>query len=624
MLNNMKFYDFMHRQILVLLALFVGTGTGYLYIGYLYTSFFPELLWYLLLVGISFWGYRLHKVFLDDMSIEQKEQWLGQLRYFLFIYFSMWTIMFVLYVSRHEMELHYIAIATQLGVVVVSATILASQKKLVTLTLISLMLPLTVYFLLVGEFFSYLLAFFTVVLSGVLLYAAHNTFSYLIKSQYQAYHDYLTSLWNRRYFIELLDNAMKIQKNENKYFYLLLIDLDHFKTINDSLGHDVGDALLCEVSKRMFSLSKKQNYKVARLGGDEFCILSTFYDTQEECFAAAKHCAANILRTIKDSYIIEGHHLYISASIGVSVISNPDIQADTFIKEADIAMYEAKAQGRDGIIFFNDELSKRVERKLEIERLLHFSIDNHEISLNYQPQVDPENQIIGCEVLVRWYNEQLGHVTSDEFVPIAEQTGFIIELGHDILEESLKTLKRWEEQGIDLQQLSINISMRQLFYRDFISDVKQLCDTYLTKEQRSKIVFEITETVVAEDVQKLITIMNILREYGIRFSMDDFGTGYSSLSYLHQLPMDEIKIDKSFIAELNKPEHDEERRIVQTIFNIAKNLRLSIVAEGVETEEQRKFLVENNCDILQGYYLSKPLEASEFEKRFLEAQGQKA
>jgi diguanylate cyclase (GGDEF)-like protein len=508
--------------------------------------------------------------------------------------------------------------------VVVSATILASQKKLVTLTLISLMLPLTVYFLLVGEFFSYLLAFFTVVLSGVLLYAAHNTFSYLIKSQYQAYHDYLTSLWNRRYFIELLDNAMKIQKNENKYFYLLLIDLDHFKTINDSLGHDVGDALLCEVSKRMFSLSKKQNYKVARLGGDEFCILSTFYDTQEECFAAAKHCAANILRTIKDSYIIEGHHLYISASIGVSVISNPDIQADTFIKEADIAMYEAKAQGRDGIIFFNDELSKRVERKLEIERLLHFSIDNHEISLNYQPQVDPENQIIGCEVLVRWYNEQLGHVTSDEFVPIAEQTGFIIELGHDILEESLKTLKRWEEQGIDLQQLSINISMRQLFYRDFISDVKQLCDTYLTKEQRSKIVFEITETVVAEDVQKLITIMNILREYGIRFSMDDFGTGYSSLSYLHQLPMDEIKIDKSFIAELNKPEHDEERRIVQTIFNIAKNLRLSIVAEGVETEEQRKFLVENNCDILQGYYLSKPLEASEFEKRFLEARGQKA
>jgi diguanylate cyclase (GGDEF)-like protein len=623
MQKNMKFYDFMHKQILVLLALFIGTGTGYLYIGYLYTSFFPELLWYLLLLTVSFWGYRLHRTFLtQDMSIKQKEQWLGQLRYFLFIYFSMWTMMFVLYVSRHEAELHYIAIATQLGVVVVSATILASQKKLVVLTLSSLMLPLMIYFLLVGEFFSYLLAFFTVVLSGVLLYAAHNTFSYLIKSEYQAYHDYLTSLGNRRYFIELLDNAMKTQKNENKHFYLLLIDLDHFKTINDSLGHDVGDALLCEVSKRMFTLSSERQNTVSRLGGDEFCILSTFYDTQEECLAAAKHNASNILRTIKDSYIIEGHHLYISASIGVSVISNPQIQADTFIKEADIAMYEAKAQGRDGIIFFNDELSKRVERKLEIERLLHFSIAKNEISLNYQPQVSSENEIIGCEVLVRWKNEKLGQVSSEEFVPIAEQTGFIIELGHDILEESLKTLKHWEEKGIILQQLSINISMRQLFYRDFISDVKQLCETYITKEQRSKIIFEITETVVADDVQKLITTMHILKEYGIRFSMDDFGTGYSSLSYLHRLPIDEIKIDKSFITELNKPEQDEERRIVQTIFNIAKNLRLSIVAEGVETEEQRKFLVENDCDILQGYYFSKPLTSPEFEVRFFESKRQ--
>lgn len=620
MLDNMKFYDFMHRQILVLLALFVSTGTGYLYIGYLYTSFFPELVWYVLLLGVSFWGYRLHRIFLNDMSIEQKDHWLGQLRYFLFIYFSMWTIMFVLYVSHYEMELHYIAIATQLGVVVVSATILASQKKLVVITLSSLMLPLMVYFILVDQFFSYLLAFFTVVLSGVLLYAAHNTFSYLIKSEYQAYHDYLTSLWNRRYFIELLDNAMKIQKNENKYLYLLLIDLDHFKTINDSLGHDVGDALLCEVSKRMLLLSKKQKNRVARLGGDEFCILSTFYDTQEECFAAAKQCASNMLTAIKDSYIIEEHHLYISASIGVSVISNPQIQADTFIKEADIAMYEAKAQGRDGVIFFNDELSKRVEWKLEIERLLRFSIDNNEISLNYQPQVNRENEIVGCEVLVRWENEKLGQVSSDEFIPIAEQTGFIIELGYDILEESVKTLKHWEEKGITLKQLSINISMRQLFYKDFITDVKQLCETYLTKEQRSKIVFEITETVVADDVQRLITNMNTLREYGIRFSMDDFGTGYSSLSYLRQLPIDEIKIDRSFITELNNPKQDEAKRIVQTIFDISKNLRLSIVAEGVETEEQRKFLVENNCDILQGYYFSPPLTASEFEALFLERQ----
>lgn len=620
MLDNMKFYDFMHKQILIVIALFVGTGTGYLYMGYLYGSFLPELLWYALLLVVSFWGYRLHRVFLDhDMTMEKKEEWLQKLRYFLFIYFAIWTIIFVMYVTRSDRELHYIAIATQLGCIVVSATILASQKKLVTITLLSLMLPLMIYFILLGEFFSYLLAFFTVVLSGVLLYAAHNTFSYLIKSQYQAYHDYLTSLGNRRYFIELLDNSMKIQKYENKHAYLLLIDLDHFKTINDSLGHDIGDALLCEVSKRMFSLSKEQKNNVSRLGGDEFCILSTLYETQEECLDSATHCAKKLLEVIKDSYIIEGHHLYISASIGVSIISNPEIQADTFIKEADIAMYEAKAQGRDGVIFFNDELSKRVEWKLEIERLLHFALENNEILLKYQPQLNLENEIIGCEVLARWHNKKLGHVSSSEFIPIAEQTGFIIELGYDILEKSLKTLKKWEEKGIDLQQMSINISMRQLFHYSFISDVKQLCDTYLTKEQRSKIVFEITETAVADDVQRLIANMIILKDYGIRFSMDDFGTGYSSLSYLRQLPINEIKIDKSFIIELNNTEQDEGRRIVQTIFAIAKNLRLKVVAEGVENEEQRKFLVEQKCDILQGYYFSKAIKEDEFEKLFLEA-----
>ena len=203
MLDNMHFYDFMHKQILVVIALFAGTGIGYLYIGGLYSSsFVPELLWFSLVLVLSFWGYRLHRVFLVyDLNMQEKEEWLGQLRYFLFSYFSVWTIMFLIYTSRSDMELHYVAIATQLGVTVVSATILASQKKLAAFTLVTLMLPLTFYFILVGEFYSYLLAFFTIVLSGVLLYAAHNTFNYLIKIQYQAYHDALNNLGNRRYFI---------------------------------------------------------------------------------------------------------------------------------------------------------------------------------------------------------------------------------------------------------------------------------------------------------------------------------------------------------------------------------------------------------------------------------------
>jgi diguanylate cyclase (GGDEF)-like protein len=620
MLDNMSFYHFMHKQILVVIALFAGTGVGYIYIGWLYSSLLPELLWFCVVLALSFWGVKLHRVFSEnDLNMQQKEKWLGQLRYFLFSYFSIWTVMFVIYTSRTDVELHYVAIATQLGCAVVSATILASQKKLAIVTLASLMLPLTIYFILVGEFYSYLLAFFTVVLSGVLLYSADNTFNYLIKSQYQAYHDSLTSLGNRRYFIELLNNSMKIQKQDNSYVYLLLIDLDHFKTINDTLGHDIGDELLREVAKRMSFFSKEHQNDISRLGGDEFCILSSSYDTEEECLEHASSFSEQLLKVIRESYHIEEHHLYISASIGVSIISNPQIEASIFIKEADIAMYEAKVQGRNGIIFFNTKLAKRVEWKLEIERLLHFSLENNEVSLTYQPQYSTENEIIGCEVLARWDNEKLGYVNPSEFIPIAEKTGFIIELGYDILKESFQTLRNWEEKGIYLKQMAINISMRQLFHHSFLNDVKELCDRYLTREQRSKIVFEITETSVAEDVSQLIINMRILQNYGIRFSMDDFGTGYSSLSYLRQLPIDEIKIDKSFISELNDLEEEEDRCFIETIFAIARNLRLNIVAEGIENEKQRKFLIGQKCNVLQGYYLSEPIKDDEFEKLFLEA-----
>jgi diguanylate cyclase (GGDEF)-like protein len=620
MLDNMNFYHFMHKQILIVIALFAGTGLGYIYIGWLYSSFLPELLWFSVVLALSFWGYKLHRVFLEnDLNMQQKEKWLGQLKYFLFSYFSIWTVMFLIYTSRSEIELHYVSIATQLGCAVVSTTILVSQRKLAIVTLATLMLPLTIYFILVGEFYSYLLAFFTVVLSGVLLYAAHNTFNYLIKSQYQAYHDSLTSLGNRRYFIELLNNAMKSQKQDNKHIYLLLIDLDHFKTINDTLGHDIGDVLLREVAKRMLSFSKEHQNDVSRLGGDEFCILSSSYDTKDECLEHASHFSEKLLGIIRESYHIEEHHLYISASIGVSIISDPKMEANTFIKEADIAMYEAKLQGRNGIIYFNNKLAKRVEWKLEIERLLHFSLENNEISLTYQPQYSPENEIIGCEVLARWSNEKLGEVGPEEFIPISEKTGFIIELGYDILKEAFQTLKKWEEKGISLQQMAINISMRQLFHHGFLHDVKKLCDTYLTKEQRSKIIFEITESSVAEDIKQLIINMRILQNYGIRFSMDDFGTGYSSLSYLRQLPIDEIKIDKSFISELNDLEEKDDRCFIETIFAIAKNLRLNIVAEGIENEKQRKFLVGQKCDVLQGYYFSGPIKDDEFEKLFLDA-----
>jgi diguanylate cyclase len=613
MIDNMKFYGFMHKQILILLILFVGTGPGYVYIGWLYSSFQIELLWYIALLCISAWGYTLHREYLrKKMTLAEKDKWFSRLKVFLYISFSMWSVMFVIYTSKDTLALHYIAIATQLGSSVVAATVLASQRRLAILTVVSLILPLTLYFLIVNEYYSYLLAFFTVVLAWVLLHSSNNTFNYLLKSRYQSYHDYLTKLGNRRYLIEALDDAIALQRRSQKYHFLLLVDLDHFKIINDTLGHDIGDKLLCEVANRMKNLTELKNgAKISRLGGDEFCLLSPEYDSIQECLEYGNSFAQELLEAIKQSYIIAEHHLYISASIGISILDKPSMQANRFIKEADIAMYEAKNQGRDGLIIFNDKVAQHIQRKLEIERLLHFAIESKEIYLHYQPQLNAKEQIIGCEVLARWESLSLGNVRPDHFIAIAEQTGIIIDLGHYILEESFKTLKEWDQKGVMLEHFSINISMRQMFHSSFVKDVIELSQRYLDQRLVSKLVFEITESSVAEDIHILIKNMNTLKEHGIRFSMDDFGTGYSSLSYLRQLPISELKIDKSFVAKIASSKQD--RTMIKTIINIAQNLELRIVAEGVEERVEIDYLKEQECDIFQGYFYYKPMSKESFE-----------
>ena len=356
----------MHKQILVLIYLTITTALGYIYMGWVYTSITPALIWYIVILLFSLYGYRLHKEYKSKkLTIREKERWLNKSKYFFFFYFSLWTVIFIISVLSDERELHYIAIATQLGASVVSATLLVSQRKMAYLTLISLMLPLAIYFLFIGDFYSYLLSFFTLVLCGVLMYSAYNTNSYLLKSKKQAYNDYLTKLANRHYFTDLLDDAIHEQKKGQKFIFLLLIDLDHFKTVNDSLGHDIGDELLREVANRMSSITNIAGNNIARLGGDEFCVLSKAYIHESECKDAANNFSQLLLNSIKDTYFIQEHHLYISASIGISIVNSPDIDANIFLKEADIAMYEAKRQGRDGIILFNDELSLKVERKLE-------------------------------------------------------------------------------------------------------------------------------------------------------------------------------------------------------------------------------------------------------------------
>lgn len=609
-MKDKRFYDFLHRQIPVFIALSLFPGLGYLFLSWLSGVFTPALVWYLLVIAASGWGYRLYRDFdFDTMSETRRDRWYRQCSWFFYAFFLLWALIFLLYVGQDAYKLHYIAIFTEIGASVVASSLLASDRRLYRPTILILMVPLIIYFLLIGEWYGYVLTVFAATLTWVLLYAANSSHQLLMQANHQASHDALTALYNRQYFIEHLQKRMNTLGERGEFAYLLLIDLDHFKTVNDSLGHDVGDQLLQRVVSRIQE-NLPQECVLARLGGDEFIITGGRFTDPGACERAALDVSGQLVARLKETYVVDQHHLYISASIGVSIISGRSANANRFIKEADIAMYEVKAKGRDGVFMFNEEMAERVERHLEIERLLHFALANDEVTLHYQPQVDREGRIIGAESLARWNNPTLGFVPPARFIPIAEQTGLIVELGNHILETGFRTLRDWRDAGIELDQFSINISMRQFTHHHFVEQVEDLAQRYLDEELRRKLMFEITESIVAEDITRVIQIMNRLKGSGIRFSMDDFGTGYSSLSYLNRLPLDEIKIDRAFVSALDQDEGD--RAMVTTILNMANILKLKIVAEGVETAEQLDFLLQHGCPAFQGYYYSRPLPKAQF------------
>ncbi|GAO37010.1 hypothetical protein SCT_2425 [Sulfuricella sp. T08] len=605
------FYIFLHRQIPVFMALSLLPGLGYLFLGWLNGVFAPAFVWYLLVIAASVWGYFLYRGFdFDTMSESRRDRWYRHCSWFFYAFFLLWTLIFLLYVRQDAYKLHYIAIFTEIGASVVASSLLASDKRLYRPIIFILMVPLIIYFFFLGEWYGYVLTIFACTLTWVLLYAANSAHQLLTQANHQATHDALTGLHNRQYFIEHLQKRMNSLNESGEFSYLLLIDLDHFKNVNDSLGHDVGDRLLQSVVSRLQERVPK-GCIVARLGGDEFIIAGSDFVDREECERAALEISEQLIARLKETYVVDQHHLYISASIGVSILSNRIANAHSFIKEADIAMYEVKAKGRDGVFMFNEEMSSRVESHLEIERLLHFALAKDEITLHFQPQIDREGRIIGAESLARWNNPTLGSVSPAQFIPIAEQTGLIVELGRHILETGFRTLREWRDEGIYLDQFSINISMRQFTHHAFVAQVEDLVQRYLDDELCCKLIFEITESIVAEDINRVISVMNRLKESGIRFSMDDFGTGYSSLSYLNRLPLDEIKIDRAFVGALDQKEGD--RVMVVTILNMANILKLKIVAEGVETAEQLDFLLRYDCHIFQGYYYSKPLPKEQFD-----------
>jgi len=601
-----------------MLGLSLGPGLGYVLLGVIHDVAVRAISWYIAMVLISVWGFRLYYQFdFKRMSHAGLVRWYRHTTIFFYIIFILWTVVFLLFIPLHESNLHYIAIFTQIGAGVVASSLLFSDKRHFIPINFIMMVPLILYFAQIASWYGYVLTVFSCVFAWVLYYAASSSNRLLYMTYYQASHDQLTGLYNRNYFIDAMQQVVSSLRSNNGYSSLLLIDLDHFKTINDSLGHDVGDVMLKEVARRMGEIVPK-NALIARMGGDEFIVVGGIASSRQRCLADTMHMAEGLRESLKEVYRIGRHNLHISASIGISILHQPENNANQYIKEADIAMYQVKDKGRDGIVLFGQEISERVERNLQIERLLHRAIKKNEFYLNFQPQFDKDHNIAGCEVLLRWKNDKLGMVSPLEFIPIAEKTGLIIDIGYWVMEQSFKTLNDWLSHGIDLKQLSINVSMRQFFFQSFPDEVDQLCQQYLSNASCRRITFELTESVMAEELDRLVSIMQQLKAQGFSFSIDDFGTGYSSLSFLRKVPLDEIKIDRSFIEEITTSKSDQS--MIEMILNLSRVFGLKVVAEGVETQEQEDILLQGNCDLIQGYLLSRPLSREGFEAFFRQRQ----
>ena len=615
-MKEQKYYQFFTNQILLIIGLSLIPGIVYVVFGLIYDIAVPAIIWYVLLSIDSLYGLQLYRQYQQNiMDLHTLKNWYFKVKIFFYTIFSLWSLIFLFYANEVESHLNYIAIFTQLGAAVVASALLVTDKKLFRPILLILLLPLAIYFILLNVWYGYVLASFSIIFLGVLLYASNNTYNLIQKSEYQAKHDILTGLYNRRYFLTYMEDLLARLENSQKIAYLLLIDLDHFKTINDSLGHDIGDKILMEVAKRIHDFAD-ETHIVARLGGDEFTLVSIEHEKEQYSVKDAYNIAQALLDVLKQPYHIDKHHLYISASIGIKEIQfSKLLDSHHFIKEADIAMYEAKNRGRDGVIIFSNTLADRVALHHNIEQNLHRALENSQIKLGYQPLFNTHKEVIGCEILARWKdNENNTHISPELFISIAEKTGLIIELGHYIIEKAFKTLSKWEKEGFILEQFSINISVRQLLSTSFVEDVTYLCEKYNIKGMDNKVYFEVTESIVAEDLKRVIETMEEIKTMGISFAMDDFGTGYSSLINLKEIPISTLKIDKHFIHDLLDDEID--RTMVPAILSIAKLFNLRIIAEGVETEEQFDFLVEHGCKIFQGYYLGEAIPEEEFLLRY--------
>lgn len=427
--------------------------------------------------------------------------------------------------------------------------------------------------------------------------------------EYLAFYDSLTNLPNRRLLHNRLEHIFNSSINLACTNALLILDLDNFKTLNDTMGHNIGDLLLIEVATRM-QACVREYATIARLGGDEFVILLEDLDEIPSIATIqAEAVSSKILAALSLPYSLNNYEYHGSTSIGICLFTKEDTTESKLLKHTDTAMYLAKKAGGNTKRFYDPSIQAKLEKRTELGRDLRRALIENQLTLNYQIQVDRNNHIFGAEVLIRWQHPKYGIVSPCEFIPLAEEMGLITPIGYWILETVCVQLKSWESDPLRRElHLAINISSRQLYQTDFVDQVIVMLNKIAIDP--SKLKFEITESIIMEDMNDAIIKMNALRKIGIRFSLDDFGTGYSSLSYLTKLPLDQLKIDQTFVSNIGIKESDAV--IVQTIIGMAHNLRMEVLAEGVETEDQRSFLEEHGCHAYQGYLFSKPLDVKHF------------
>ncbi len=420
---------------------------------------------------------------------------------------------------------------------------------------------------------------------------------------YQANHDALTGLANRILFNERLEQSMMKAKNKSSKVALFFIDLDHFKGINDSLGHDVGDKILKVVTQRLSKIIQKKD-ALARLGGDEFAIIVEDLRHGQD----ASLLANKIVKLLAQPITIDEHVLYISSSIGISIYPNDGISSGNLIKYADAAMYKAKDEGRNNFQYYSSEMTELAFERVVMDTSLREALKNEDFIVYYQPQVNGESgEITGMEALVRWKHPTMGLVPPSKFIPLAEETGMIIQLDQYVMRCGMKQMVQWHNQKLKHGVLALNLAIKQLNQKDFIPMLKRMFEE--TKCKPEWIELEVTEGQIMTNPDEAIKILKQINEMGIKLAVDDFGTGYSSLSYLKRLPIDKLKIDQSFIRDL--PDDEEDAAITKAVIALSKSLNLRVIAEGVETQEQKEFLVQNGCKHIQGYLYAKPMTASE-------------